>query len=73
VSSVLEELDNPNAPQGKTTLLQGILGWHSIDDHMELRDTSEFKELITPVRSAVVTPVPGKGMFHVKLHGKPEA
>ena len=67
--TALEEIDNPNASDGKTTLLQALLGWPSVDDHMAARESSEFKELVTPIRSAIVPPASGKGMFHVKLHG----
>ena len=69
----LEELDNPNAPDGKTALMQALLGWPSVDDHMAVRDDPKFGELVGPLRSSVVPPVAGSGMFHVKLRAKPEA
>lgn len=66
----IEEID---APKGKVSPLQALIGWKSVDDHMKARELPEFPELIGPIRSAVLPPKDGvqnMAMFHSKLHGK---
>ncbi len=68
--SAIEELDHSDAPEGKTKLLQALIGWESIEAHMAARGKSEFPELIKPVRVLTIPSQPGqhgKHMFHVKL------
>ena len=67
----LEEFDNEKAAGGKTKLFQGLLGWNSVDDHVEARENKQFGDFIGPIRASVVPPVPDTriaAMFHVKLH-----
>jgi hypothetical protein len=63
----LEDFNNDKAPQGKTNVLQGMLGWNSVDDHMAAREADKFKELVAPIRSSIVPPTTHLTMFHAKL------
>jgi hypothetical protein len=66
----IEEQDHSDAPEGKTKLLQALIGWSSVEEHMRAREKSEFPTVIKPIRDLTIPAQQGKAMFHVKLHGK---
>ena len=50
--------------------LECMIGWPSKETHMALRETPEFMDTVKTLRAIALPPVPGKGMFHVKMQGK---
>ena len=69
----MEEQDHKDASGGKSKVLQGLLGWESVEQHMKARDSGDFGPLIGPIRDMALPRLEGKTyspVFHVKLQGK---
>ena len=71
--AAMEEQDHAEASGGKAKVLQGLLGWESLEQHMKARESSDFGPYIGPIRDMTLPRLEGRTyspVFHVKLQGK---
>ncbi|RMZ83057.1 hypothetical protein DV738_g1339, partial [Chaetothyriales sp. CBS 135597] len=48
---VIEDLDNPNTPDGKSKALLALIGWQTVEDHLAAQETSSYKDLLEPLKN----------------------
>lgn len=62
---VMELVDHESLKEGeKGRKFTSLIGWESVEAHMDFRKTDSFKEKIQPMRDATV----GVAMCHSELH-----
>lgn len=59
----IEEVDQAKADGGKAKVFTGLVGWSSVQAHLDFRETQEFKDNIHLLREA--KDVVAMDVFHV--------
>lgn len=73
VSWAMGHVDRPGtikhakSPSGQAVIRFLVIGWASVQAHMDARDTDQFARTILPLREKMLPPVPGLEMKHVSF------
>lgn len=60
-----DEVDHPDSSTGKAKALRFLLAWPSLEIHRAIMATEEFKTNMGAIKEKCLSPVYGRGMFHV--------
>lgn len=60
-------VEHTASPSGRAFVQFAAVGWKSVETHMAVRETREFKETIQPIREKALSPVEGLKMKHVSF------
>lgn len=60
-------VEHTASPSGRAFVQFLAVGWESVETHMAVRETREFKETIQPIREKALSPVEGLKMKHVSF------
>lgn len=62
-----EVVKHQDSPTGAALLNCLVIGWRSVEDHMDARRTSKFVEAAGDVKEKLLPPLEGMGMRHVSF------
>ena len=62
------QLDFDKSPTGKADLCVAVVGWTSMQQHLDMWKTDEFKAMIPSVRGRLLPYPQGAGMKHSHFH-----
>lgn len=60
-------IKHTKSPTGQAVIRLLVIGWPSVQAHMDAKDTDQFERTIQPLRQKMLPPVPGLEMKHVSF------
>ncbi|OJJ50170.1 hypothetical protein ASPZODRAFT_90063 [Penicilliopsis zonata CBS 506.65] len=60
-------MKHAESASGEAEFFLLVVGWKSVEAHMEAKETSRFLEAIAPIREMMLPPLPELGMKHVRF------